>query len=47
MNQGFRFFPDQASSIAPELDHLYYLLTAVALGFTALIFIAIVVLGIT
>ncbi len=34
-------FPDQASSIAPEVDHLLYFLMAVSIFFTVLIFAAI------
>jgi cytochrome c oxidase subunit 2 len=34
-------FPDQASTFAPEVDHLLYFLLAVAIFFTVLIFIAI------
>jgi cytochrome c oxidase subunit 2 len=38
---GFPLRPDQASTIATGVDHLYYFLTAVDLFFTALIFITI------
>ena len=36
--QSFPFQPEQASTIARSVDHLYYFLTAVTLFFTALIF---------
>ena len=36
--QSFPFQPEQASSIARSVDHLYFFLTAVTLFFTALIF---------
>lgn len=39
MWQGFPIRPDQASTIARSIDHLYYFLTAVDLFFTALIFL--------
>jgi len=38
---GLPIHPDQASTIAPGVDHLYYFLTAVDLSFTALIFLTI------
>jgi cytochrome c oxidase subunit 2 len=38
MFQGFPIRPEQASTIARGVDHLYYFLTAVDLFFTALIF---------
>ena len=41
MFQGFPLRPDQASTIAHGIDHLYYFLTAVDLFFTALIFLTI------
>lgn len=41
MWQGFPLRPDQASTIAVGIDHLYYFLTAVDLFFTALIFLTI------
>ena len=41
MWQGFPLRPDQASTIARGVDHLYYFLTAVDLFFTALIFLTI------
>ena len=37
----FRLFPDQASTLAPEVDHLLYFLLAVTVFFTLLIFGAI------
>jgi cytochrome c oxidase subunit II len=36
--QSFPFQPEQASTIARSVDHLYYFITAVTLFFTALIF---------
>src|SRR5579862_6800429 len=39
--QGFPFQPEQASTIAQSVDHLYYFITAVTLFFTALIFLII------
>lgn len=41
MWQGFPLRPEQASTIARGIDHLYYFLTAVDLFFTALIFLTI------
>jgi cytochrome c oxidase subunit 2 len=41
-----RFMPDQASTFAPEVDHLTYFLLAVAVFFTVLIFTAILVFAI-
>jgi len=41
MWQGFAFRPDQASTIAPGVDHLYFFLTAIDLFFTAIIFLTI------
>ena len=38
---GLPLHPDQASTIARGVDHLYYFLTAVDLFFTALIFLTI------
>jgi cytochrome c oxidase subunit 2 len=40
--QGFPFQPEQASTIARSVDHLYFFITAVTLFFTALIFLIIV-----
>ena len=39
---GFRLFPEQASTISFEVDHLLYFLLAVAIFFTVLIFCAII-----
>jgi cytochrome c oxidase subunit II len=39
--QGLPFQPEQASTIARSVDHLYYFLTAITLFFTALIFLII------
>ena len=36
--QALPFQPDQASSIARSVDHLYYFLTLITLFFTVLIF---------
>ena len=36
-----RLFPEQGSTLAPEVDHLFYFLTAVTVFFTLLIFFAI------
>ncbi|PYV16772.1 MAG: cytochrome c oxidase subunit II [Acidobacteria bacterium] len=41
MWQGFPIRPDQASTIAQGVDHLYYFLTAVDLSFTFVIFLTI------
>ncbi len=41
MGPGLPLKPDQASTIATGVDHLYYFLTAVTLFFTALIFLTI------
>lgn len=41
MWQGFQIRPDQGSTIAIGVDHLYYFLTAIDLFFTAVIFITI------
>ena len=41
MWEGFRFQPQQASTIARGVDHLFYFMTAVDLFFTALIFLTI------
>jgi cytochrome c oxidase subunit II len=46
MEQGFRLFPDQASTIAPRVDALYAFLLAVTAFFTVAIFLAIVCLAI-
>ena len=45
MNKDFQWMPDQASSLAPQVDHLYYFLVAVTVFFTVLIFVMIVYLG--
>jgi cytochrome c oxidase subunit 2 len=41
----FELFPEQASSIAPQVDYLYFFLCAVTVFFTALIFVLVVYLG--
>lgn len=38
MNKGFRFFPDQASSVAGDVDLLFFFLVAVSVFFACLIF---------
>ncbi len=45
MDQGFRLFPKEASTIAPQVDLLYFFLVAVTAFFTLLIFVAIVYLA--
>jgi len=44
MNE-FRLFPQQASTVAPDVDSLYFFLIAVTTFFTLLIFVLIVYLG--
>jgi cytochrome c oxidase subunit II len=39
MQSGFQLFPEQASTLAPQVDHLYGFLIAVTAFFTALIFV--------
>ncbi len=39
MPHAFPLFPQQASTIAPAVDHLFYFLTAVSIFFSALIFL--------
>ena len=46
MFRGFPLRPDQASTIARGIDHLYYFLTAVDVFFTVVIFLAIFYLSI-
>ena len=45
MDTAFQLVPDQASTIAPQIDALFYFLTAVTAFFTIGIFIAILYLG--
>lgn len=45
MNDGFRLFPESASTMAPRVDALYFFLNCVAAFFTLLIFVAIVFLA--
>jgi cytochrome c oxidase subunit 2 len=45
MESGVPFFPEQASTVAPEVDRIYYVAVAMALFFTALIFLLIVFLA--
>jgi cytochrome c oxidase subunit 2 len=45
MDTQFQFIPDQASTIAPQIDALFYFLTAVTAFFTVGIFLAILYLG--
>ena len=42
MEKSFPLFPDQASTIAPSVDHLLYYLLAVSIFFVVLIFTAII-----
>jgi len=46
MWQGFPIRPEQASTIAQGVDHLYYFLTAIDLFFTAVIFLTIFYLAV-
>lgn len=41
----FQLFPDQASTVAPQVDHLYYFLCITAAFFTLLIFLLVVFMG--
>jgi cytochrome c oxidase subunit II len=41
MPQAFPLFPQEASTVAPAVDHLFYFLTAVSIFFSALIFLLI------
>jgi cytochrome c oxidase subunit 2 len=45
MDQGFRLFPESASTVAPHVDALFLFLNCVAAFFTLLIFVAIVFLA--
>jgi cytochrome c oxidase subunit 2 len=45
MDEGFRLFPEQASTVAPRIDALYFFLLGVAAFFTFAIFIAVVFLA--
>lgn len=45
MDRGFQIFPEQASSIAPQVDAIYFFLLGVSAFFTVGIFIAIVFLA--
>ncbi len=45
MNEGFQLFPDQASTVAPRVDALYFFLLMVLVFFTTLICAAIVFLA--
>lgn len=42
MASDYQLFPDQASTLAPQVDALYYFLIAVSVAFTALIFFLVV-----
>jgi cytochrome c oxidase subunit II len=46
MNNGIQLFPEQASSIAPRVDALYFFLLGITAFFTLLIFFAIVFLAV-
>ncbi len=45
MNTQFRFWPDQASTVAPKVDMLYAFLLLVTVFFTVAIFVAVVYLA--
>jgi cytochrome c oxidase subunit II len=45
MDRSFRFWPEQASTVAPKVDALYGFVLAVTVFFTVLIFVAIVYLA--
>lgn len=42
MNTDFRFFPEQASTIAPRIEALFWYITGVTIFFTLLIFIGVI-----
>lgn len=42
MNSALRFFPDQASTIAPRVDALYFYLIGISVFFSLLIFVSVV-----
>lgn len=46
MNKGFRLFPEQASTLAAQVDYLYFFLIAVSLFFSVLIFFLIYVFAV-
>src|SRR4029450_10176189 len=46
MNLGFPLFPEQASTMAPRVDALFYFLVAVTVFFVALIFFMIVIFAV-
>ena len=46
MNFGFPLFPEQASTMAPRVDALFYFLVAVTVFFVALIFFMIVIFAV-
>src|SRR5436190_23949578 len=45
MDKQFQIIPEQASTVAAQVDHLFYFLTAVTALFTVGIFVAILYLG--
>lgn len=46
MNKGFQLFPEQASTLATEVDYLYFFLIAVSLFFSVLIFFLIYIFAV-
>jgi cytochrome c oxidase subunit 2 len=46
VNFGFPLFPEQASTMAPRVDALFYFLVAVTVFFVALIFFMIVIFAV-
>ena len=46
MNKGFQLFPEQASTLAAQVDYLYFFLIAVSLFFSVLIFFLIYVFAV-
>jgi cytochrome c oxidase subunit 2 len=47
MRLGFPLFPEQASTVAPQVDALYFFLVAVSIFFSALIFLLVAAFAIT
>lgn len=46
MNKGFQLFPEQASTLAAQVDYLYFFLIAVSLFFSVLIFFLIYIFSV-
>lgn len=46
MNKGFQLFPEQASTLAAQVDYLYFFLIAVSLFFSVLIFFLIYIFAV-